>query len=250
MRKLVLALFFAVVGVLAYQSGSTALTTTQYTTKPVMVTVTITPSPAPVGFFHAPPAQPVPPPAQVALVSDRDRDALEMEFARYVAPPTDSSFGTAPVQVAQVQNVPGGNVPVNIKISPDPTAAYLHITPVTPNLNAVYGVNTYTCVYRVFGYFTKQWKIDDWVYGTTSTGGSAGFPGNGYPTASAVSWLAEGITTTYTPFTNAGQPGQLTFNGVANVSQNVCIDLQITVAPSIPPGVYSFPATYALFVTF
>jgi len=238
MKPYILALLAAVAGVLAFQSGVSALTTTQYTTKPVSVTIQITPSPAPVGFA---PVHTGTPPAQPADVPD-------LGFARYIAEPEALLAGLG-TQVAQVQSAPGGNVPVNITVKPDPTAAYLHITPVTPVLNAGYGMNTFTCAYRVFGYFTKTWKIDDWVYNST-TSSNFGFPVYGYPATSAASWSAEGISTAYSPYTNTGTPGQLTFTGNANVSQDVCIDIQVNVTPDVAAGSYPLTVTYALYVTF
>jgi hypothetical protein len=243
MKKYLLGLFAAVTVILALQSNGSALTTTQYTTKPIMVTITITPSPAPVVFSA--PKNAVPPASQVAF---------EMEYARYIVQPESllgpgAAFGQG-VQLAQVQSAPAGNVPVNVSVKPDPTAAYLHINAITPNLTAAYGMNTFTCVYQVFASFSKTWKVDDWVYGTATQGGSGAFPGWNYPTASQASWFAEGISTAYTAFTNSGAPGQLTFSGTANVSKTVCMDLQINVTNDIPAGTYSLPVTYALYVTF
>lgn len=254
MKKYLVALGIAVAAVLAYGPNVSALTTTQYATKPVSVTVVITPSPAPVGY-NAAPSQPAPAPAYAVAVvhvpPGAAADLPGLELARYIVEPVDplvmNALGT---QVAQVQSVPGGNVPVNVNVKPDPTAAYIHITPVTPILNAVYGMNTFTCAYRVFGFFSKTWKINDWIYGTTPTGGNAGFPGYGYPAASAASWSAQGISSSYTSFANTGTPGQLTFTGTANVSKDVCMDLQVNVTPDIPAGSYPLTITYALYVTF
>jgi hypothetical protein len=257
MKKYRFGLLAIIVAILAFQSNGSALTTTQYTTKPIMVTITITPSPVPVVFAPSVPRRASSSTEGVALASAPAFDSLEggvpaMEGAGSAVQP-ESSLELAldqGVQVAQVQTVPGGNVPVNVLVKPDPTSAYLHITPVTPNLSAAYGLNTFTCVYQVFASFSKTWKVDDWVYGTAPQGGSGTFPGWTYPTASQASWFAQGISTGYTAFTNSGTPGQLAFTGVANVAKTVCFDLQINVTNDIPAGTYSLPVTYALYVTF
>jgi len=145
------------------------------------------------------------------------------------------------------QSTPQGSVPVQFVAKPDPTAAYLHIVPGSGGLllNAAYGANTYTCVYQVFGYYTTTWKITDWGAGTVQNG-TGPFPIENYPTASYLSWLGEGVTTTYKTFANFGTPGENTILGTAGVSQQVCIDLSLNVPASQPAGTYAASIQYTL----
>ena len=145
-----------------------------------------------------------------------------------------------------VAQVTQGNIPVTINVQADPTAKYLHINVNNSSLNAGYGTNTYTCAYQVFAYFPYQWKVEDFVYGSNTSGGGP-FPTYNAPTTSDLAWLAEGITTFFTPFANGGSANaQVTFSGVAGQSQTVCIDLQLTVPNTVASGIYNATLEYQL----
>ncbi|TAM89620.1 hypothetical protein EPN42_07290 [bacterium] len=145
-----------------------------------------------------------------------------------------------------VAQVTQGNIPVTVNVQADPTAKYLHINVNTPSFNAGYGTNTYTCAYQVFAYFPYQWKVDDFVYGSTTSGGGT-FPGYNAPTVSDLAWLAEGLTTSFVPFANGGVANaQLAFSGNAGQTETICVDLQLTVPNTVGAGVYNATLEYQL----
>lgn len=239
MKKLAIALFAGLCLLVAFDAQRADAITAQYTYKTIMVNFTVTPSPV----AYTPPrsarpavAEAAPPKARPAGASPRIVAFMPALFG------AGAGFGVLP-PAAETLAALQGNVPVSINVQADPTAKYLHIIPLTPNLNAAYGLNTYSCAFQIYGYYTNTWRVTDWV------ASSVGFPTYWYPTASQLSWLAEGITTTYTAYANSGSPGQLTFNGVANVAKTVCIDLQLNVPATTPAGAYSAPLQYTLVVT-
>jgi hypothetical protein len=69
-----------------------------------------------------------------------------------------------------------------------------------------------------------------------------------YPATSDLAWLAEGVTSSFTAFYNAGTPGQLAFKSTGGTMQ-VCFDLKLTVPASEPAGTYTATAQYNLIVT-
>lgn len=163
----------------------------------------------------------------------------------------DSMLAYNPVSMQDVvaQATPQSSVKVQFTVKPDPTYAYFHITPVSTNLNAGYGPNTWTCVYKVFGHYATSWSINDWNYGSSSTGGTSGFngfPTYNYATTSLLSWLAETMTMSYAPFANGGAPGQTAFKGAAGSTEDICIDLSLNVPSTIPAGTYGATITYRM----
>ncbi len=201
-------------------------TTVQYTTKIMQFTVIVTPSP--VAFVSPQRA------VRTAVVRRR--------LARAVV------HAAAPVTIAQVTSVQG-SVKVNAATKADPTGAYLKLSPNRATLNANYGTNTYTCAFKINSTYSLAWKVTDWVYGSVSGAGGT-FPAFDYPTVSDLAWSVEGISTKFTPYSNAGSPGELVFNAAANVSKSVCVDLQLTVPNTVVAGTYSTNVQYNLYVTY
>ncbi|TAM75265.1 hypothetical protein EPN44_09420 [bacterium] len=196
------------------------------TQKNISVTITVTPSP--VAYVPRTVAQAVRNPApQPGLLAHLNPAALSAYHMVAQAGPTQ------------------GNVPVTINVQLDPTAQYLHIVGNTTVLNAGYGSNIYPCAYTVYADSPYLWRVEDWVYGSAN-GASIPFPTYAYPTQGDLGWLAEGITTSFAPFANAGGPGEMAWKGAANVAQSVCVDLQLTVPSTISAGTYSASLTYSL----
>lgn len=238
MKKLLIALFGGLCLMVAFDAQRADAITAQYAYKYISVNFTVTPSP--VAYTPARSARPAvaAAPAPKATPAGASPRIVAFEPALFGA-----GLGVGTLVPQQTVAATQGNVPVSINVQADPTAQYLHIVPMTPNLNAAYGLNTYTCAFKIYAYYTNTWRVTDWV------ASSNGFPTWWYPTASNLSWLAEGITTSYTAYSNSGSPGQLAFNGVAKVAQTVCIDLQLNVPASTPAGSYSAPLQYTLVVT-
>jgi hypothetical protein len=238
MRQLLFVLTALVAAVVGLASGAGATTTT-LTQKQVVITIVITPPPS---AYH----QSGPPLAPFFA----DRIAALFGPVAAPAPPAAARFaddkGAArPVIVAAATQ---GNVPVAINVKTDPTGQYLHIVQNQTTLNAGYGTNTFTCPYSVYGYWTAGWHVNDWIYGT-ATSGTGPWPGYNYPTTSNLAWKAEGVTTTFTAFSNSGSPGQTTFTGPTGASKTVCIDLQLTVPTTVAPGTYQVPINYQMIVS-
>ncbi|MDQ6929229.1 MAG: hypothetical protein M3126_01005 [Candidatus Eremiobacteraeota bacterium] len=196
--------------------------------KQVTLTVTVTPSP----ITFVPMVRPTPVIARA-------------EAHPHVAP---VMIAYEPMRASDTIAAASGTVPVALTVKPDPTYAIFHIVPHTSSLVAGYGPNTYTCAYEVFASQPRVWQVTDWVYGSTSSGGSGltTWPTNNYPTASALQWYAEGISSAFKPFSNAGQPGETPFNGPANTSKQVCFDLSLTVDPTVAAGTYQTTIQYNL----
>ena len=201
-------------------------TTVQYTTKIMQLTVTVTPSP-------------------VAFVSPRR--AVRVATAHRQLARAVTSAG-APLTIAQVTSAQG-SAKVNVATKADPTGAYLKLVPNHVAVNANYGTNTYPCAFKINATYSMTWKVTDWVYGSASGAGGV-FPAFDYPTTSDLAWWAEGISTKYTPYSNGGSPGELSFNAAANVAKSVCIDLQLTVPSTLAAGTYSTSVQYNLYLTY
>jgi hypothetical protein len=200
-------------------------TTVQYTTKVLKFTVTITPSP-------------------VAFVSPRR--AVRTAVARRQLARAVPRAG-APVTIAQVTSAQG-SAKVNVTTKADPTGAYLKVAPNNVFETASYGTNTYTCAFKINAYFTYPWNVSDWVYGSVSGAGGV-FPAFDYPTVSDLAWSVQGVSTKFTPYANAGSPGEPAFNAAAGVSKSLCVDLRLTVPSTVAAGTYSTNIQYNLYVT-
>jgi hypothetical protein len=239
-------LALAVVAVLAVISQADALQA-QKAYKEMIVTIIVTPSPAPVGFLR--PAAPRPPAAPAPAA-----------YARLVADPysgpvqvaaSGSAWDVAPgVTIAQATVQPPP-VPVQFVAKPDPNAAFIHIVPHTPTLNAPYGITTFTCVFEVYTFYTNTYKLLDWGYGTskTSGAGSGTYPIENYSAQSFLSWAVPDFSPVFTPYNNAGPPGETTWTGLKNQAQQHCIDLTLNVPNSQPAGTYTATVQYNLYVT-
>ena len=198
--------------------------------KEMVLTVVVTPSPAPV--------------AMLGRHVKRDTRLAALTADPYAGPQrlasaTSATWDTPVFGRSQVvaQATPQGNIPVTFNAKPDPNGAYLKVIPHTSLVYAAYGANTYTCPYEIFGSYTTLWKVIDWGYGTTTAAQAGTFPVMNYPVTSYLSWAMPDIgKTAFQAFSNSGSPGQLTFQGSANVSQQHCVNLSLTVPASQPAG--------------
>ncbi len=184
MRNLAFALLLGLAALVAIASRADA--SYQLLSKQVIVTITVTPSP--IAYVPAPPRTA---PVVVAQTDD-------------AAPPAFEPFVPVLYFYASTQ----GNIPVSMNVQLDPTAKYLSIVQHTTTVMAAYGANTYLCAFEVWAdYTTVNWQVTDW--GIKSS--PATFPIYSYavgnPTPSLLSWWAEGISTAYTAYNNAGSPG-------------------------------------------
>jgi hypothetical protein len=236
----------AVVAALAVVSQADALQA-QKAYKEMVVTIIVTPSPAPVGFLR---------PAARAVAPA----AVSAQFARLVADPF-----TGPAQIASspsAWDVPPGltiaqasaqppPIPVQFVAKPDPNAAFIHIVPHTPTLNAPYGLSTWPCVFEVYTFYTNTYKLLDWGYGTSKTSGSGSgtFPIENYSTVSFLSWAVPDFSPVFTPYNNAGPPGETTWTGTASQAQQHCVNLKLNVPNSQAAGTYTATVQYNLYVT-
>ena len=249
MKKLSIALFFIAL-VFGFGSQANALQTS-FAAKQMSLNFTVTPSPTPIGFV---------PSATSTIVADAEKAAARASrssvVTAYLTPsdPLDRMLAYVPIHlgdmVAQVN--PQGNVKVQFTVKADPKYKNFHLIPHTTSFNAGYGSNTYTCAYEVYASYTSAWSVTDWVYGSNTSGGSSGlngYPTYNYPTTSQLSWLAEGVTTTFKPFANAGGPGEQVFSGAAGTTKQICIDLTLNVPNTIAAGTYQTTIQYNLIVT-
>ncbi len=243
MRKLaiVLASLAIVVGVC---SQARAFTVT-LSTKQIALTVVVTPSPIvyvpeqAVGLTHV--AAPSP-----RVIADREAFDARVRSIQFL----DSTLAYDPFSLGDMvaQTPPQGSVKVQFTVKLDPTYQYFHLIPKTSTLNAGYGGNTFTCAFEVFAYYPRTWYVTDDVYGSNTSGGTAGlngFPTYNYPTASLLLWLAEGNTTSFAAYANGGV-NQTSFTGAAGASKTVCIDLSLTVPNSVAAGSYPVTLNYTL----
>lgn len=247
MKRYIFALFaLAVLAVLTVTSQADALQA-QKAFKEMTLTVTVTPSPAPLGFVKPSPLAP-PPAAAVAevtrLLADPFAGPARVAFAGAI-------YDVAPgggVQVAQAIAQPTP-VPVQFVAKADPSAAFLHIVPHTPAVSVPYGTTVLPCAFEVFTFYTNTYTLSDWGYGTLKTGAPATFPIENFPTVSYLSWAVPDFGPTFKPYNNAGPPGETTWTGAKNQSQQHCVDLTIIVPNSQPAGLYTATVQYNLYVT-
>lgn len=228
--KKVAFILFAVALVVALMGYAEAFTVT-LGSKQISVTIIITPSPTPIAY----------------VPSRSSGIAVELPPVQRI----DAMLAYDPYQLDDMvaQTNPQSSVKVQFTVKPDPTFAYFHLIPMNTTLNAGYGSNTFTCVYKVFASYSTSWTITDYTYGSNTSGGTAGlngFPTFNYPTTSDIAWLAEGITTSFKAFANGGAPGETTFTGAAGTSKTVCIDLSVTVPSNISAGTYSATFNYVM----
>ncbi|HEX3466751.1 MAG TPA: hypothetical protein VHT05_01470 [Candidatus Elarobacter sp.] len=243
MRRNIFALgALVVLAVLVVVSQADALQA-QKAYKEMTITVTVTPSPAPPSSFVQPPAAAAT--AQVAaLLADPPAGPAQIAYA---GPSWDVAPGGG-IQIAQVQVQPTP-VPVQFVAKADPNAAYLHIVPHTPSLNAGYGQTVFTCVFEIYTFYTTIYSLTDWGYGTLKTGATPYFPIMNYPTTSDLSWTVPDLAPTkVTPYNNSGPPGETTWTGTANQAQQHCINLTLNIPNSQPPGIYTATIQYNLYV--
>ena len=231
MKRLVLAaLLLLAAGVALSGRNATALQSIK-AYKEIVLTIQVTPSPV----AYLPQTRPVLP----ALASDRVQVADASSY--------DVPMGIIPPPQVIAQATPQGRIPVSFKTIPDPTATYLHEVPHSTSTSVPYGTSLWTCPYEIYAYYTTAWKVTDWGYGTVASA-SGSFPIENYPTASYLMWDIPSIgNNTFAAFANSGSPGQTSFSGTAGVSQQNCINLQITVPNSLAPGFYTAVIQYNLY---
>jgi hypothetical protein len=243
-RNIFALIALAVLATLTVVSQADALQA-QKAYKEMTITVVITPSPAPMGFVR--PAAPASA-AQVAQAAQLLADPFGGPArVAYAGPAWDVAPGDG-VQVAQVSTQPTP-VPVQFVAKADPNAAYLHIIPYTPTLNAGYGKTVFSCVFAIFTFYTTAYSLTDWGYGTLKTGATPYYPIENYPTVSYLSWNVPDFNTTVTPYNNSGPPGETTWTGTANQTQQHCINVTLNVPNSEPPGLYTATVQYNLYVS-
>ena len=237
-RNLFGLLAFAVVAMLAFASQADALTGLK-TYKEVVISIQVTPSPVPVVWF-APknPAMPDPFVRTVQIASSGS--------AWDVAP-------GAPVMIAQSSAQPTP-VPVQFVAKPDPNAAFLRVIPHPPAagfFSVPYGTTVLPCAFEIFTFYTNSYKLQDWGWNTTKTGGAASgtFPVENYPTVSYLSWAVPDFGPTFTPYWNQGPGGETTWVGAVRQSQQHCIDLTLVVPNAQPSGSFTATIQYNLYVT-
>ena len=246
-RNIFALLGLAVLTVLVATSQADALQA-QKAYKEMTLTVTVTPSPMPTGgFFFAP--QSAAPPSAVAVAEVRRllADPLATTQIAFAGPAYDVPPGSG-VQIAQVSAQPTP-VPVQFVAKPDPSAAFLRIIPHTPAISAPYGTSVWPCAFEVFTFYTNTYSLSDWGYGTLKTGATPFFPIENYPTVSDLSWAVPDFGPTVTPYNNAGPPGETTWTGAKNQSQQHCVDLTLTVPNAQAAGTYTATVQYNLYVT-
>ena len=238
MKRIGLFLILAIAAVLAFAhtpanalSGATGIFLEE------TVTIIVTPSPTPVGIAPAAPS---------------------VSAVRRVAAAGTSQYDVAPISELEPQVIaqatPQGAIPVTFQAIANPNAKFLHSVPNSnPTANnqnntllAGYGTTIFPCVYQIFTNETSAYKLTDWAFGTASGAGSGTYPLENTPTTSFASWEAEQVTTSFAAFANSGSPGELDWNGTANVSQQHCFDWQVTVPTSLAPGTYTATVQYNL----
>jgi hypothetical protein len=233
--------------VCAFGGGSAkpayAATLLNKTLKVFSINFVVTPSPTPIGFVAPQHKTPANIAQATALTANPYGGPVRVAMgpSAYDVP----MFGPQPPMVL-AQSSPQGAVPVQFIAKPDPNATFLHFVPHQTTLFAGYGLNpTYICAFEIYGFMTSTWKIVDWGFNTVASG-TGTFPIENLPATSFLSWFAEGVSTTTKTVYNGGSPGEVTFNGVANVSQQHCIDLTLNVPASTPAGTYTASIQYTL----
>jgi len=217
------------------------------TLKVFTINIVVTPSPTPVGFIAPAHKQPSNIAKAEALTANPYGGPTRVALgpAAFDIP----MLGPAAAPMVVAQSSPQGSLPVQFVAKPDPNATFLHFVPHLAVLNAGYGANSYTCVFEIYAFMTSTWKVVDWGYGTVSSG-TGTFPIENLPSASDLSWSAEGVSTAFDTVYNGGSPGEVTFTGTANVSQQHCIDFKLTVPTSLAAGTYTAAIQYTLQYTF
>ncbi|MFN2459674.1 MAG: hypothetical protein ABR591_03130 [Candidatus Velthaea sp.] len=211
--------------------------------KEVIIQIQVTPSPVPVGFTvpHRAPSARI-----AALSADPYHGPAMLAASTTSVYDVPMPLGT-PMVIAQAP--PQGNVPVTFNAKPDPNATYLHEIPHTTSLSAGYGTTVFPCVYEMYTWFSTTYSLTDWGFATTSSGAAGTYPIMNFPTASYAAWAVPSIgKTAFSNYSNSGSPGQTTWTGTANVAQQHCIDMQITVPNSQPAGFYTATVQYNLIV--
>jgi hypothetical protein len=247
-RNLFGLLALAALAVLTVISQADALQA-QKAYKEMVITVVVTPSPVPIGFLHhsAPPAgAPLPVPDAIAQLLENPYNAVQIASS-------GAAWDVAPgsgAQIAQSTAQPTP-VPVQFVAKPDPNAAFLRIIPHTPTINAGYGTTTYPCVFEIFTSYTNTYSLTDWGYNTTKTGGSNSgtFPIENYSMTSYLSWAVPDFSSVFKAYNNSGPPGETTWSGAKNQSQQHCFNLTLNVPNTQPAGTYTAVVQYNLYVT-
>jgi hypothetical protein len=240
-------LALAALATLTVVSEADALTGLK-TYKLVTVDVVVTPSPAPVGLLG--PAAPSAPNASYPNPFARQTQVASSGAAAWDVAPGDAAL---PVLIAQVSAQPTPTVPVQFVAKPDPNAQYLHVIPHEPpaGFAAGYGTTVYPCAFEVYTYYTNSYKLQDWGYNTSKTGGASSgtFPVENYPTNSYLSWAVPDFAPTFTAYWNQGPGGETTWSGAVKQAQQHCVDLTLTVPNAQPAGTFTAAIEYALYVT-
>ena len=237
-RGNVLALLaLAVLAALSVVSQADALTGLK-TYKIVVLPVQITPSPAPVGWLQ---------PRKKTSYPDPFPNTVQV-----------ASSGTAwdvppapPMMIAQAVAQPTP-VPVQFVAKADPNAQYLRVIAHPPAVyNLPYGTTVFPCAFEIYTFYTNSYKLQDWGYGTTKTGGSGSgtYPIENYPLNSYLSWAVPDFSPALTPYWNQGPTGETTWSGAVNQAQQHCIDLTFVVPNSQPAGSYTAVVQYSMYVT-
>ncbi len=147
----------------------------------------MTPSPAPVGWL-----QPAQQPAQKTSYPDPFPSAVQVASSGTA---WDVAPVAAPMMVAQAVAQPTP-VPVQFVAKPDPNALYLRVIPHPPaEYDVPYGTTVFPCAFEIYTYYTNSYKLQDWGYNTTKTGGASSgtFPIENYPAVSYLSWAVPGF---------------------------------------------------------
>ena len=242
-------LAIGILAALAVISQADALQTTK-AFKEEVLTIKVTPSPSPLAF-HWPAAPANAAPAKAVAVSPR---IARLAADPYAGPVRVASIGTlwdvAPrgVVIAQATSAQASPVPVQFVAKADPNANFLRIIPHLSELDVPYGTTVFPCVFEIYTYYTTAYQLSDWAYGTTSSGGGGSYPMMNYPTTSYLSWAVPDFAATYHTYANSGSPGEKVWSGLAGQAQQHCVNLQVVVPNTQPPGIYTATAQYTLIV--
>ena len=203
------------------------------------INIIVTPSPI---AYIAPPAEPgAVTPGGIAFAQ-----AFRSSFGRGLQDTASSYAGPdAVIAQAMVQPTP---VPVSLNPQPDPNGNYLKIIPHVASTSVPYGTTTLTCAFEVMTHYTTPHSLTDWGYGTNKTNGSGPFPVLNYPATSDLAWRVPDLAATIHNYANGGSPGETTWTGVANGTEQHCVDLIVTVPNAQPAGNYNATIQYNLYV--
>ena len=246
--NLLALLALGTVAALAVFSQADALQTTK-AFKEEVLTIVITPSPSPLAM-HWPMHHAGAAPARVVAVAPA---IARMVADPYAGPAMLASSGSTwdvppqSVMIAQLTTQPTP-VPVRFVAKADPNALYLRIIPHLSELDVPYGTTIFPCVFEVYTYYTASYILTDWAYGTVHTVQAGTFPMLNYSTTSDLSWAVPDFSATYHPYANSGTPGEQVWTGTASQAQQHCINLQVVVPNTQPPGTYTATAQYTLIV--